>query len=141
MGKQVLEFSLVNDEKVERAQHGSLGREGKLYGGVGDEASPEALLAEYDRLGGLITKGGLRVKMGSFYDFEKKQPRPESELAFLADVDGEQCEVTEEEAKTLKSVQEKKEALKAKKKAKQEEGEEKPKKVKRGRPAKNQDEE
>lgn len=141
MGKQVLEFSLVNDEKVKRALHGSLGREGKLYGGVGDEASPEALLAEYDRLGGLITKGGLRVKMGSFYDFEKKQPRPELELAFLADVDGEQCEVTEEEAKTLKSVQEKKEALKAKKKAKQEEGEEKPKKVKRGRPAKNQDEE
>ncbi|MEK7111945.1 MAG: hypothetical protein AAB875_01320 [Patescibacteria group bacterium] len=133
MGKKVLEFDLVNDEKLERALHGTLGRESKLYGGVGDEAEPEALLAEYDRLGGLIMKGGLRVKMGSFYDFEKKQPRPESELAFMADVDGEQCEVTEEEAKTLKSVQEKKEALKAKKKAKKEEGEENPKKVKRAK--------
>ena len=141
MGKQVLEFSLVNDEKVERAMHGSLGREGKLYGGVGDEASPEALLAEYDRLGGLITKGGLRVKMGSFYDFEKKQPRPESELAFLADVDGESLEVTEEEARVLKSAQEKKDVLKAKKKKVREDEDEKPKKVKRGRPAKNQDEE
>jgi hypothetical protein len=34
--KQVGEFVLENDEKVERALHGNLAREGKLVGGVGN---------------------------------------------------------------------------------------------------------
>ena len=140
MGKKVLEYSLVNDEKVERALHGSMNGDKVVTRGVGDDALPEALLAEYDRLGGLIMKGGLRVKMGSFYDFAKRQPRPESELSFMADVDGESLEVSEEEATMLKSIQEKKEALKAKKKkARADVDEEKPKKVKRAK--KNEDEE
>lgn len=34
------------------------------------EHTSEQLLAEYDRLGGLITYEGLKVKMGSFWDFK-----------------------------------------------------------------------
>ena len=137
---QIGEYSLTNEEKLDRTLHGTLGREGKLYGGVGDEASEDVILAEYDRLGGLVTKNGIKVRMGSFYDFDKRQPRKEPVVSFMTEVDGEILEVSEDEAVVLRAAKEKTEAIKAKKLKKvkatedeDEEEEEKPKKLKRKR--------
>jgi CDP-glycerol glycerophosphotransferase (TagB/SpsB family) len=126
MSRQVGEFVLVNDEKVERALHGTIMRNGQLSGGVGDSATDEQLLAEYDRLGGLILKGGVKVKLGSFFDFSKKKPRTEPEVVFLSEIDGNVVEVSEEEAQALKLAKEKVAQLKAKKvkKVSEESGEE-----------------
>lgn len=89
---------MVNEEKVNRAIHGMIGREGRLQGGVGENAEPEAVLAEYDRLGGLIRKGGAKVKTGSFYDFDKRTPRktPDVKLLFR-DLEGNEVELSEDE--------------------------------------------
>lgn len=69
---KLLGFDCVNEEKVDRAVLGTPGRDGKLVGGVGDNASEEVKLAAYDKLGGKITKGIFKVKSGCFFDFEKK---------------------------------------------------------------------
>lgn len=71
-------FELLNPEKVERALVGTVTRSGALSGGVqapDGTYNDDALLAEYDRLGGLIRKGDDKVKMGSFFDFKAKKPR------------------------------------------------------------------
>ena len=60
----VMGFELLNDDKVARA----LDR-------LGEGASEEALLAEYDKLGGGIKYNGRKVAMGSFYDFIEKKPK------------------------------------------------------------------
>lgn len=112
---KVGEFSLDNQEKVERALHGSLTRNGQLSGGVGDEAKEMELLAEYDKLGGLVTKNGIKVKSGSFFDFKKKVARKEPEVTFLSEIDGSIVELDEEEAKAVKVAREKIKGLKAKK--------------------------
>lgn len=71
-------FELLNPEKVERALVGTVTRSGALSGGVqapDGTYDEDALLAEYDRLGGLIRKGDDKVKMGSFFDFKSRKPR------------------------------------------------------------------
>lgn len=94
----ILEFTVVNAEKWDRAINGTIGREGRLTGGVGEKASDEAKLAEYDRLGGLIMKGKNKVKMGSFYDFEARKPRVKPEITFVfRDIDGDEVLVPEGE--------------------------------------------
>ena len=108
-------FVLVNDEKVDRALHGSMGSQGKLVGGVGDEAKDEAILAEYDKLGGLILQDGIKVKSGAFWDFAKKVARKEPLVSYEIAVDGEVIEVNKEEAKALKSAKDVVKDLKAKK--------------------------
>lgn len=123
---QVGEFTLQNPEKVERAINGTVGAGGQLKGGVGPE-DPKAVLAEYDRLGGHITKGTHKVKPGSFFDFKTQKPiaNPKPKLVFR--IEGEDVEVDADEplplqvraseaAKTKK--QEKAEAAAAKKAAK-----------------------
>lgn len=60
---QIADFVLEFKPKVERA-----------ISNLGDGYTPEQLLAEYDRLGGLITYKGDKVKMGSFYDHVNKNP-------------------------------------------------------------------
>lgn len=100
-------------DKVERAINGSVGAQGSLVGGVGKEATPEAIIAEYDRLGGLIVKikPGLKpedlnlpedatpeeklkaekklmkmsykVKTGSFYDFKKGEARAKPQVLLV----------------------------------------------------------
>lgn len=71
-------FLLCNHEKLDRAINGAMGPGGKLIGGVGKNASPEAILAEYDKLAGLIrTKDGRKVATGTFYDFENRCPKKE----------------------------------------------------------------
>lgn len=76
-------YKLGNEDKVERALHGTIGQKGALQGGVGDEASDEAKIAEYDRLGGLITKDGHRIKTGCFYDFKKKVAFKDPQVVFI----------------------------------------------------------
>lgn len=71
------EFVLAFEPKIHRAIYGN-----EKGGGVGIDASDEALLAEYDRLGGLITMNGKKVKTGTFYDFRKAEPIEKPELAF-----------------------------------------------------------
>lgn len=90
---QIGELTLVNEEKLERAIHGTVGRAGAHTGGVGEDASDEAILAEYDRLAGLITKNGETVKTGSFYDFKERKPREEPEIVLLFTVNGQVVEV------------------------------------------------
>lgn len=94
-------FELVNDEKVNRAMYGSMSRGGVLAGGVGEDATEAQLLAEYDRLGGLVRKDGNKVKMGAFYDFENKQVRKSPQIVLLFRVNGKEIEVPEGEALPL----------------------------------------
>ena len=55
-----------------------MGAGGTLHGGLGKDASAEAILAEYDKLAGTIrTKDGVKVETGSFWDFENKCARKE----------------------------------------------------------------
>ena len=94
----IKEYTLVNEEKFDRAVNGSMSAEGKLFGGVGENASDEEKLAEYDRLGGLILKGKYKVKTGSFYDFSKRAPRSKPEVIFVfRDLEGDEVEVPEGE--------------------------------------------
>src|SRR3990167_6855503 len=89
-------YVLSSTEKVERMLHGTPGKEGKLQGGVSDEATDEAKLAEYDRLGGLILKDGHKVKMGSFYDFAARKPQETPNvLLIFRDVEGNVVELPE----------------------------------------------
>lgn len=81
-------FVLENEDKVTRAIFGSVGSEGKLHGGVGEKADESAILAEYDRLGGLVTMNERKVITGSFYDFAKKAPREKPEVVLEVRVDG-----------------------------------------------------
>lgn len=109
------DFVLENEEKLNRALHGTVTRGGKLTGGVGEDAPEEAIIAEYDRLGGYITKDDLKVMMGSFYDFDKKKPREKPEVTFVAKIDGDLIEVTEDEAQALETAKKKTAKVKAKK--------------------------
>ena len=99
-------YELVNPEKLDRAINGTVGRDGRSNGGVGTE-NEDAIIAAYDKLGGLILKDGLKVKMGSFYDFVNKKPREEAEVSYMTEIEGEIVEVTEEEAKAVKTARKK----------------------------------
>jgi hypothetical protein len=123
---QIGDYTLANKDKVDRAINGTVLDRGQAKGGVGAEADEADVLAEYDRLGGLILKGSYKVKTGSFYDFKAKAPikKPKPVLVFV--VNGEIVEVdadeplplevrASEQAKTKK--QERAEAAAAKKQA------------------------
>lgn len=101
------DLNLVNEEKLNRAISGSMTRGGVLSGGVGENASDEAILAAYDKLGGLILKDDCKVKSGCFYDFEKKCAKEKVELVFVEELDGELVEMSEDEIKAVKKVKEK----------------------------------
>jgi len=89
-------YTAQNEEKVNRAIYGSMSSGGQLKGGVGENALPEVILAEYDRLGGAILLGKNKVKMGSFYDFEKRKPREKPEvLLVFRDLNGIKVEIPE----------------------------------------------
>lgn len=61
---EIMGFELLNDDKVARAlDH------------LGETASEEEILSEYDKLAGGIKKDGRKVALGSFYDFVLKKPR------------------------------------------------------------------
>lgn len=66
------DFVLYNNEKLDRVINGVMGAQGKLTDGLGKDAPISAILAEYDRIGGLVrTRDGKKVALGSFYDFDK----------------------------------------------------------------------
>jgi len=111
-------FILANEDKVNRAIYGYKTDKGSLIPGVGEDASPEQILSEYDRLGGFITKDGEKVKNGSFYDYQAKKTRTEPLVMFMTDIDGEIVEVSEEEAKAVKVARKKKDEIKNKLKRK-----------------------
>ncbi len=91
-------FIAENHEKWNRAIFGAIGSLGTLTGGVGENASLEAKLAAYDKLGGLITKGGRKIKTGSFYDFAGKKARATPEVSYIfRDLEGEEVVVPEGE--------------------------------------------
>lgn len=85
-------FTLVNEDKVNRALNGSGNDKGEFVGGVmkaDGTYDHDALLAEYDRIGGLIKKGEDKVRTGSFYDFRARKPRAEAAVEFEFRVNGE----------------------------------------------------
>lgn len=89
-------YDCVNADKVNRAIYGAVTSNGRLSGGVGENASDDVKLAEYDKLGGLIQKDGNAIKIGSFYDFEKRCPREVPEVLFVfRDIEGNVVEVPE----------------------------------------------
>ena len=109
-------YTLVNAEKLDRALNGAQQADSSRIGGVGNGAYYEkgwkkegvkleakevdvletALLAEYDKLGGLIYKDSDKVKMGSFYDFKAKKPfvKPVVKLVFM--INGKEVEIVED---------------------------------------------
>lgn len=93
-------FELINSEKVERALVGTVQRTGALSGGVQKPDGTydgDALLAEYDRLGGLVRKDGEKVKTGSFYDFKAKRPHAEPAVFLEFRINGRVTEVALDE--------------------------------------------
>jgi hypothetical protein len=118
---KLLGFDLVNEDKIERALHGNIGAEGKLVGGVGDNASDMEKLAEYDKLGGLVRKGKYNLKIGCFFDFTTQKAKESPEVVFtLKDLNGNTVEVPEGEdipleVRAAEIQKEKKSAKKVKK--------------------------
>jgi hypothetical protein len=118
-------FLLDNAEKLDRVFNGVEGEgsgERTTQGlfqkfGVNTEAEvPEdEILAEYDRIGGLIKKGDVKVKNGSFYDYKLKAKRPTPVLTFLGKVEGEDVELDEETAKAVQKAEAKLREVKNKK--------------------------
>lgn len=111
---------LMNPEKAERALNGTVGAQGALVGGVGADAEEGAILAEYDRLGGLITLEGNKVKTGSFYDFAGKKPHKKPQVMLVFQIEGETIEVSPDEplpleVRAAKAAKAKKAAAKAQK--------------------------
>lgn len=86
--KHINGFVLENGDKLERVVAGDMGRGGVLEGGLGEEAAPELVLAHYDKIGGLITKDGIKIKNGSFWDIKAKKPRVEPDVKYLFNIGG-----------------------------------------------------
>lgn len=95
-------YTLSNEEKVQRAIHGMEipDRDGNPIqkGGVGEKATPEEILAEYDRIGGLIKNAsGDKVKTGSFYNFVLRKVREKPEVMLVFRINEQLIEVPEGE--------------------------------------------
>lgn len=95
-GKKMAGYVLVNQDKLHRAIHGTLDREGKAIGGVGEGALESEVLAAYDKLGGLVMKNGYKIMTGAFYDFKEKKPKDKPEVVFeFRDIAGRKIGVPE----------------------------------------------
>ena len=117
-------YELQNSEKVDRALHGTINQSAQKIGGVikaDGSFDDNVLLAEYDRLAGLIlNEKGSKVKTGSFYDFEKKKPFDKPQVVLIFNVNGAFVEVKEGEElpEIVKAVEILEEAKKKAKKKK-----------------------
>jgi hypothetical protein len=114
-------FKLENADKLARVIHGDVGRMGVPEGGVGVEADPELVLARYDRLAGYITKDGVNIKTGSFWDFKAKAPRKTPTVMYIFNIGGDKVEVDDPTKlaaaiSTVEKVRSEKEAKVAQKK-------------------------
>lgn len=126
-------YTLANAEKVERALHGTVLSQGQLKGGVGDDADPADILAEYDRIGGrILMDGKYKVKLGCFFDFSTQKPFKKPKPILVFNIGGEFVEIdgtkplplevqAAEQAETRKAAKRKaamdKKAMSSKKKA------------------------
>lgn len=88
-------YELVNEEKVSRVIGGTQQRGGKLSGGLGKNADDADVLAQYDRIGGAITKDGVKVKTGCFWNFEDGEAVKNPKVVFVYRVNGKEIEVPE----------------------------------------------
>lgn len=91
-------FELVNEQKVDRALNGAPMQNGLNKGGVKKEDGsfdPLTLITEYDKMVGLIKKGGDKLKHGCFFDFKAKKPRVTPEIVFVYRVNNKEIEVKE----------------------------------------------
>lgn len=133
---QIKNYTLINLQKLERALNGTPRGDSTTIGGVangayfednvwkreGIELSEEdvdklenAILAEYDKLGGAIKKGDDNVNTGSFYDFKARKPLATPRVVFTYRINGKVVNVPEGqpepgEVKALKILQESEEA-------------------------------
>ncbi len=113
---EIKSFTLVDAQKLDRALNGTPRGDGTTIGGVGNgayflegkwmrngeeleeskvEILESAVLAEYDKVGGLIRKNGDKVKTGSFFDFKGKKPFDKPKVSFVYQVNGKFIEVPE----------------------------------------------
>lgn len=106
---------MENTDKVSRAVYGTSTSQG-LVGGVGEDASVEAILAKYDEIGGYISKDGFKVKNGIFFDKKTRQPVEAKKIVLLIKMNGEVIEHTEGEPESLEIKVAKKQAKEGKKK-------------------------
>jgi hypothetical protein len=111
---KIKEFTLINAEKLGRALNGSQRSDGNFFGGVGNgayfedgawkrngaeleekeiDALESAILAEYDRLGGLIKKNEDKVETGSFYNFKARKPHDKPAIIFTYKINGKTVQV------------------------------------------------
>lgn len=81
-------YELDNPAKIERARDLFFQKEQR-------DPTNEELLVVYDRLGGLIKKGGQTIKTGCFYDVRGKKAFAEPQLVYLYSVNGSIVEVPE----------------------------------------------
>ena len=85
--KIISDYIICDLSKLDRVINGAVGSQGQLTGGLGKDASEEAILAEYDKIGGLIrTQDGEKVEIGTFYDFTNRKPRTEIRIKIAKDV-------------------------------------------------------
>lgn len=93
---KVGKYELSSVDKYNRAIFGSNSRAGKPIGGVGENATEAEILAEYDRLGGLILEGNNKVETGSFFDFKNNKPREVPVITYIyRTLDGEAVSIPE----------------------------------------------
>jgi hypothetical protein len=78
------EFELANTAKLDRAK-----------AQLPESASDQDILVAYDKLGGLITKGGQKIKTGCFYNPKTKAAVVDPKAVYLYAVNGRIIEVPE----------------------------------------------
>lgn len=77
-------YKLENSIKIQRAEST-----------LGADFTENDLLVAYDKLGGLITKGGQKIKTGCFYDTKRKAAAVKPVPVYLYNVNGHIVEVPE----------------------------------------------
>jgi len=86
-------YVLENKDKIDRVIFGEVKRAGVPEGGLGEDADPMLVLAHYDKLAGYITKDGVKIKTGSFWDFRNKRPHETPKVLYMFRIGGETVEV------------------------------------------------
>ena len=95
---EVKGYTLVNEEKINRVLNGVPGTDVTGIAKDNGEYDEADLLAQYDKLGGLIKNAdGYIVKTGSFYNLKAKAPHKKPEVVLQFRVNGRIIELAEGE--------------------------------------------